>query len=160
MEYKIGIVLALIAIVYAGCAETGQAAVASFVDYHTASADVTWRYINTYTEQTVTGVFTVSLPDRFSLRTNDHSVNWQRIYGYGELTAVVARSGQVEYKYESVQPFTVYQALFGELIADRLQGCHLCERRGGGRTAGSRYLRCRTDDILVRPGNEYPPAHH
>ncbi|MFY9389888.1 MAG: hypothetical protein WBK74_05165 [Limnochordia bacterium] len=117
MEYKIGIVLALIAIVYAGCAETGQAAVASFVDYHTASADVTWRYINTYKEQTVTGVFTVSLPDRFSLRTNDHSVNWQRIYGYGELTAVVARSGQVEYKYESVQPFTVYQALFGELIA-------------------------------------------
>ena len=62
-------------------------------------------------------MFTVSLPDRFSLRTNDHSVNWQRIYGYGELTAVVARSGQVEYKYESVQPFTVYQALFGELIA-------------------------------------------
>jgi len=131
---KARLCLALIGLLTVGCFAVGQAAVPSFIDYHTATADVTWRYINTREEQTVKGVFTVTLPDKFSLRTSDRSVSWQRITGLGELTAVVAKSGRVEYKYESVQPFTVYQTLFGELVAANSRAItYLSDEMVGGR---------------------------
>lgn len=134
MKLKTGLLTAMIGLLIISCFAIGQAAVPSFIDYHTASADVTWRYINTIEEQYVKGVFTVSLPDKFSLRTNDPTLNWQKINGYGDLTAVFTKSGQVKYIYESVQPFSVYQTLFGELIGANSRAItYLGDEMVGGR---------------------------
>lgn len=134
MRFRTGLYLALMGFLVYSCFGTGQAAVPSFVDYHSASADLTWQYISNGVEQHVVGVFSVTLPDKFSLRINDPTFAWQRINGCGDQIAVFLKGGQIEYKYESVQPFTVYQALFGELItAGSKAVAYLGDEMVGGR---------------------------
>lgn len=139
MATKTSLLFVLVSGLIISLVSVGQAQVSSFVSYHTASADLTWRYLTGDEEQVVTGVFTVTLPDKFSLRVTAPASQWQRVNGYHELTEVITTSGHVEYKYEPVQPFSVFQALFGQLIeANTKAVTYLGDEMVGGR-AVSRY---------------------
>ena len=46
MLIRTSLVTAVISIILLGWAVLGQAAVPPFVDYHTATAELTWRYLD------------------------------------------------------------------------------------------------------------------
>lgn len=90
--------------------------ITEFVDYHSAEADVTWTYSTNDDEQVVNGIFSVTLPDKYGLVIVDEKNFGQRINGYRDLIAIYLTTGQVEYNYESIQLFKVYEALFYKLV--------------------------------------------
>lgn len=139
MLIRTSLVTAVISIILLGWAVLGQAAVPPFVDYHTATAELTWRYLDGSEEQVVTGLFTVTLPDKFTFRAANASNQWQRVKGYQDFTAVITASGHVEYQYEPIQPFSVFQTLFGQLLeANSKAVTFLSDEMVGGR-AVARY---------------------
>jgi len=135
MRIKINWWLILLCLVLIGGTVSSKTLVETFVDYQTAQADVIWSYSNPSGEQIVSGVFTVSLPEHYSLVVTDAYTPWQKINGYRNLIAVYTATGRVEYKYESIQLFNVYKSLFGYLmdVAQHLT-IYLGDEMVGGRS--------------------------
>ncbi len=116
MKVSLLIILIYFSLFGVNLAAAADGLVSEFVDYHSAEADVTWRYWTNDGEQVVNGVFCVTLPDKYGLVIVDENSLGQRINGYRDLIAIYLTTGQVEYNYESIQLFKVYETLFYKLI--------------------------------------------
>lgn len=114
--------------------------VPDFVDYQNARADITWHYRAFGQETTIRGVFSFTLPDKYSLSYFDDDYELQRFNGYRDLVAHYPGSGQVRYQYELIQPFHIFARLFVSLLQVNDQGLSLLANEVYGGRAIASYL--------------------
>ncbi len=111
----------------------------SFINYHSAAAEVTWEYRTNKGNQVVNGIFSVTLPHSYALFITDSQNYGQKINGYRDIIAVHSLNGKVEYQYESIQLFSVYNTLFNNLIEQTGKPTQLVEFETMGGRNVARY---------------------